>query len=146
MWGWRTAWAAAALSAAIPAHGIEFRSIALPAAVLFDAPSKQSRKVFILSRDYPVEVIITNDDWVRIRDETGTFAWVEAKSLSNRRTVMVKSQTVEARERPVADAPVVFKAEQGVILEYLGVTGGWAHVRHRDGATGYVALGHLWGV
>lgn len=134
------------LFATVPAYGIEFRSIAEPAVVLFDAPSKQSTKLFILSKDYPVEVIITSEGWVRIRDDTGAFGWVEAKSLSARRTVMVKSQAVDARDRPIESAPVVFKAAPGVILEYLGLTGGWAQVRHRDGATGYVLLAQLWGV
>ena len=141
-----TVLAAALAVAAAPAYCIEFRTIAEAAVVLYDAPTRQSSKVFILSKDYPVEVIIVSEGWVRVRDDTGAFAWVEARSLSSRRTVMVKSQVVDARDRPDGAAAVVFRADPGVILDYLGVSGGWAHVRHRDGATGYVALGQLWGV
>ena len=136
--------ALAAWSSAAP--GLEFRSVAEPAVVLHDAPSKDSPKLFVLSRDYPVEVIISVEGWVRVRDDTGAFGWVEAKSLSTRRTVMVRAQSAQARQSPDDNAPVVFKAEQGVVLEFQGLAGGWAQVRHRDGASGYLKLSELWGI
>jgi len=131
---------------AAPAAALEFRSVAEPAVVLYDLPSKTSTRLFVLSRDYPVEVIIATEGWVRVRDDTGAFGWVEAKSLSSRRTVMVKAQSAEIRQAPDDKAPVVFKAEQGLVLEFQGLAGGWAQVRHRDGASGYLKLPQLWGV
>ncbi|HZP93358.1 MAG TPA: SH3 domain-containing protein [Burkholderiales bacterium] len=128
------------------ADAIEFRSVSDAAAVLYDEPSKEGNKLYILSRDYPVEVIITSEGWVRVRDDTGAFGWVEAKSLSTRRTVVVKVPSAEAHESPGDAAPVVFKAQQGVVLEFLGINEGWAKVRHRDGAAGYLKLRDLWGV
>ena len=139
----------AALSAALlpsSALAIEYRSVSEPAVVLYDGPSKDSSKLFVLSRDYPVEIIIAAEGWIRVRDDTGAFGWIEAKSLSNRRTVMVKGQTAEARQAPIETAAVVFKAEPGLILELQGITGGWAQVRHRDGASGYLRLSQLWGI
>ncbi|HWQ40082.1 MAG TPA: SH3 domain-containing protein [Burkholderiales bacterium] len=130
---------------ALPVAAIEFRSVAEPAVILYDAPSKDSARLFVLSRDYPVEVIIGTDGWVRVRDDSGAFGWVEAKSLSNRRTVMVKTPA-EARQAPNDSAPAVFKAEQGLVLELQTIVGGWAQVRHRDGASGYLKLSQLWGV
>jgi SH3-like domain-containing protein len=128
------------------AHALDFRSVAEPAVVLYDAPSKQGTKLFILSRDYPVEVVIATEGWVRVRDETGAFGWVEAKSLSERRTVMVKTETLEVRGAPSETAPVVFKAERGVTLEFVRYAGGWAEVRHREGSTGFVKPAELWGL
>lgn len=129
-----------------PAAGLEFRSVAEPAVILYDSPSKTSTKLYVLSRDYPVEVIIAFEGWVRVRDDTGAFGWVESKSLSNRRTVVVRAQSADAHQAPDEKAPVVFKAEQGLVLEFLGLAGGWAQVRHRDGAGGYLKLSQLWGV
>lgn len=136
----------AAMLACGNAGALDFRSVAEPAVVLYDTPSKQGAKLFILSKDYPVEVVITTDGWVRVRDEAGTFGWLEAKSLTDRRTVMVKVESVDAHESPNESAPVVFKAERGVTLEFLGYSGGWAQVRHRDGATGFVKPADLWGI
>jgi len=148
----RTDWARAACVAIVlaawtlPALALDFRSVADPAVVLYDSPSKDSTKLFVLSRDYPVEVIIAIEGWVRVRDDTGAFGWVESKSLSNRRTVIVRVPSAEARQSADDKAPVAFKAEQGVILEFLGLSGGWAQVRHRDGASGFLRLPQLWGI
>lgn len=136
----------AAFSVPATSWAIEYRSVSEPAAVLHDGPSKDSAKLFVLTRDYPVEIIIVTEGWVRVRDDTGAFGWVEAKSLSNRRTVLVKSQTADARQSPNENSPVVFKAEAGLVLELQAISGGWAQVRHRDGASGYLRLSQLWGV
>jgi SH3-like domain-containing protein len=59
---------------------------------------------------------------------------------------MVKAQSAQARQGPDEKAAVVFKAEQGLVLEFQGLAGGWARVRHRDGASGYLRLSELWGI
>ena len=136
----------AAMLACGSVSALDFRSVSEAAVVLYDAPSKQGGKLFILSKGYPVEVVISTEGWVRVRDETGAFGWVEAKSLSDRRTVMVKVDSIDARSSQDENAAVVFKAERGVTLEFLGYSGGWAQVRHRDGATWFVKPGELWGL
>ncbi|UCH48397.1 MAG: SH3 domain-containing protein [Betaproteobacteria bacterium] len=128
------------------AQAIEFKSVADEIAVLYDAPSKQSTKRLILTRGYPVEVIITSGNWVRVRDDVGTFAWIEVERLGAKRTVMVSEAVAEARDSPGGSAPVVFKAEKGVVLDFLEVSGGWAKVRHRSGIVGFIRLRDLWGV
>ena len=135
-----------ALLAPVVAHAIEFRSVADEITVLYDAPSTQSTKRLILTEGYPVEVIIATGGWVRVRDENGTFAWIESARLGTKRTVMVSEAVTEARESPSESAAVVFKAEKGVVLEFLGVSGGWAKVRHRSGISAFIRLRDLWGV
>jgi SH3-like domain-containing protein len=135
-----------ALSGSAIAYAIEFRSVADEITVLYDAPSVQSGKQLILTRGYPVEVIIATDGWVRVRDQTGTFGWIESARLDAKRTVMVSGAVAEAREAPDDAAAVVFRAEKGVFLEYLDVSGGWAKVRHRSGITAFIRLADLWGV
>lgn len=135
----------AALAAA-PALALDYRSIAEPGAILYDAPSTKAQKMFVLSRDYPVEVIVKVEGWTKVRDDTGEFAWVENKQLSERRTVMVRSAGAEARQSPSDTAAMVFTVDKGVLLEMTGQTAGWAKVRHPDGETGYIKLTQLWGV
>ncbi|MGH8746779.1 MAG: hypothetical protein ACREUK_09840 [Burkholderiales bacterium] len=48
----------AALGFAACAHAAEFRSVSQDAAVLYDAPSKAATPLYIVSRDYPLEVIV----------------------------------------------------------------------------------------
>ncbi|KPK31755.1 MAG: hypothetical protein AMJ66_07935 [Betaproteobacteria bacterium SG8_40] len=130
----------------IVAHAIEFRSVTDEIAVLYEAPSSQSRKQLILTRGYPVEVIIESEGWVRVRDDAGTFGWIEASRLDTKRTVMVSRGVTQARREPNESAAVVFRARQGVLLDFLDVAGGWARVRHRSGIVAYVRLTDLWGV
>ena len=125
----------------------DFRSIAENAAVLYDAPSARAKKLYVIGRNYPVEVIVVVEGWIKIRDASGELAWIEAKGLSERRTVMVKTPLADIRQAADDGAPLVFQAEQSVLLDLVELTGtGWARVTHRDGQSGYVKLGQIWGV
>jgi len=128
------------------AAALEFRSVADAAAILYDAPSTKAQKLFVLSRDYPVEVVVKVEGWTKVRDDTGEFAWIENKQLSERRTVMVKSSSAEARQSASDAAALAFTAEKGVVLEFLQLTVGWVKVRHPDGAIGFIKVSQLWGV
>jgi SH3-like domain-containing protein len=81
-----------------------------------------------------VEIIVVVEGWTKIRDAQGELAWIETKSLGDRRTVMVKARRGDIRQAPDDKAPIVFQAEQNVLLDLNEVTGtGWARVTHRDG-------------
>jgi len=140
--------AAAAVSLLIsrPALAIEFRSIAVAAAVLYDGPSAKARKIFILNRGYPVEVLFTVDGWLKVRDAAGELAWIEETNLSKDHMVMVKVARAEVRKAPDADAPVVLNVEQDVLLEVLDFSDNWVRVKHRDGAVGYIRVTQVWGL
>ncbi len=136
-----------ALTLPAAAWALDFRSIAAPRAVLYDAPSAQAKKLFIVSQFYPIEVIVNLGDWIKVRDIHGGLAWVEAKQLSAKRTVLVSAAQVEAREAADPASRLVFRAEKDVALELLDAgTNGWIKVRHRDGLTGYVQSTQVWGL
>lgn len=128
------------------AVALDFRSVADAAAILYDAPSTKAQKLFVLSRDYPVEVVVKVEGWTKVRDDTGEFAWIENKQLSERRTVLVKSSSAEARQAASDTAALAFTAEKGVVFEFLQLTAGWVKVRHPDGAVGFIKVSQLWGV
>lgn len=127
------------------ALALDFLSVAQPA-ILYDAPSTAAQKLFVLSRDYPVEVIVRIEGWTRVRDQTGSFAWIENRLLSERRMVMVRTDTAEARSSPGDSAPLVFNVEQNVVLEMIERSGAWVRARHADGSVGYIKVSQLWGV
>ena len=143
----REAFAAGVLACAGLAHAAEFRTVNENAAVMYDAPSRASTPVFVASRHYPVEVIVNLDAWVKVRDHTGSFSWVEKKSLSERRMVIVTAPNVDVRSRADDAAPPVFQATQNVALELVEIApGGWVRVRHADGSGGYVKSSLVWGL
>jgi len=124
----------------------DYRSIAEPA-VLYDAPSLRATKLYVVGSQVPVELIASDGTWVKVRDASGELAWIDKKALSEKRTVVVTTPVADIREKAEDQAPVAFRAEQGVLLELLDLSPvGWVHVRHRDGATGYVRLSEVWGI
>lgn len=123
----------------------QFRSVADPA-VLYDAPTVRGKKLYVLSRGYPVDVVVTLDAWVKVRDPSGELAWMEQKSLAEKRTVIVTAPHAQVRQRDDDAAPVVFQPGAGVVLEYAEPAApGWIRVRHRDGESGFVRLSQVWG-
>jgi len=135
------------LALACPATAGEFRSIAENGTPMYDAPSVRAKKLFVASRLYPVEVVINIDSWVKVRDHAGDLAWVEKKTLSDKRTVIVTAAVADVRQAANDQAVLVFQAQQGVALDVAeSPAGGWVRVRHADGQSGYVKINQLWGI
>jgi len=132
--------------AAHAAAASEFRSVQESAAVLYDAPSRAATPLFVVSKHYPLEVVVNLEAWVKVRDHTGALSWVEKKALGEKRMVLVTASSAEARVRPEDGAPLAFSAAQNVALELLEIApNGWLRVRHADGASGYVRASLVWG-
>lgn len=139
--------AAVLLTAAFNAAGADFRSVGNEPAILYDAPSVKARKQYILSRQYPVEIVVVVQGFTKVRDAAGDFAWVESRLLSDKRTVLVRAAGTEVRAAPDEKSALVFQAQKDVVLELVEPPAtGWARVRHGDGRTGYARLKELWGV
>lgn len=135
------------LAFSFAASALEFRSVAVPKVISYDAPSKEASKLFILNNGYPVEVIVNLGDWIKVRDALGGLSWVEAKSLSTKHTAIVLAKT-EIKATEDSASALVATVEKDVVLELVaGATkSGWQKVKHRDGAIGFVQSTALWGV
>lgn len=130
------------------ARAADFRSMAAPA-VMYDAPSRQSSKVFVAPRGMPVEVISTVGVWIKVRDLAGDFAWVERTDLAERRTV-VSATLATVRQQPQDGAAELLQIERGVLLDLADppaaqTTAGWLKVRHREAGVGWVRTADIWG-
>jgi SH3-like domain-containing protein len=131
-------WAGAGLAA-------DFRSVAEVAVVLYDAPSAKSKKLYVVSQGYPFEIVVVVEGWSKVRDAGGDLTWIESKYLADKRTILVKAPLAQVRAAADDNAPVVFQAQQDVLLDLLEVAGGWLRVRHRDGQSGFIRVNQAWG-
>ena len=114
--------------------------------MLYDAPSRAATPLFVVQRHYPLEVIVSLEAWVKVRDHAGALTWIERKALGDKRMLLVTAPLLDARVRPDDGAPLAFSAAQNVVLELLeAAPGGWLRVRHADGATGFVRSALVWG-
>lgn len=136
--------AAALLS--LHAYAGEYRSVGEGGAILYDAPSREATPLYVVTMDYPLELVVQTEHWVKVRDHTGALSWVEKQRLGERHTVVVTASSAEAHLRPEENAPIAFVAAQDVALELVAqAPGGWVHVRHADGADGYLRASLVWG-
>lgn len=125
---------------------MEFLSIADNAVVMYNAPSLRADKLYVASRYLPVEVVVNVEDWVKVRDSGGSLAWVEKKSLSTQRYVIVTVPLADIYQSADINAQRLFQAEENIVMEWLDSDViGWVKVRHRDGQVGYVKVSQVWG-
>jgi SH3-like domain-containing protein len=130
---------------AAAAQGAEFRSVTASAAVLYDAPSAKSKKMFIGPRGMPLEVLSTLPAWIKVRDVTGDVLWVARADLGPVTQVVARRLT-NLRAEPKERAAVGVQVAAGVLLEVLGDDpSGWIKVRHAEGAIGYVKADEIFG-
>ena len=123
----------------------DYRSVAEPAVVLYDAPSAKSKKLYVVGQGYPFEIVVVVEGWSKVRDASGDLTWIESKHLADKRTVLVKAPLAQVRAAAEDNAAVVFQAQQDVLLELVEVAGGWLRVRHRDGQAGFIRITQVWG-
>jgi SH3-like domain-containing protein len=131
------------------AQALEFKSVGADPVVAYDAPGMKGRKVFAVPRGMPVETILTYGDWTKVRDSAGDLFWLESKSLTGKRTLVVKAANAKVHAAADDGSPLVFSADKGVLLDMAEPAGatsaGWIKVKHRDGQVGYVKSGEVWG-
>jgi hypothetical protein len=129
------------------ALGADYQSVGNDPAILYDAPTLRGTKTAIAPRGMPVEIIVMQGDWVRIRDSAGGLAWIEKKSLVPKRTLVATDPApVDVHASPDDASPIVFRVQPGVLLDVASpAVAGWVGVRHRDGQSGFVHVGSVWG-
>jgi len=128
------------------ALALDYRSVGAESAILYDSPSLHGKRLFVVDKYYPVEIIVNLDQWAKVRDITGSLAWIEKKNLSSVHMVLVTAALADVRQSADLKAPLVFQAERDVALELVEYgAAGWLKVRHRDGQVGFVQASQVWG-
>jgi len=153
--GWlRRIVVAALLWPAVCAATAEFRATSDSATILYDAPSSRAKPLFVYGRDVPLETLVSVEGWTKVRDAGGSIGWIANRALTDKRMLVVRAPVVDVHASPEDTAPVVFRAEQNVLLELAEpaasptstATPGWVKVRHRDGQSGFVRVAQLFGL
>ena len=125
----------------------QFLSIVNPASIFYDAPSHSAEKLFVASRNLPVEMLTRLAEWTKVRDSRGRIAWIESRNLGTKRFVIVNAAVANIHLSANTTSDIVFQAQQDVILEWLEtVSDQWVKVRHSDGDTGFINTAQIWGL
>ncbi|MBP8170218.1 MAG: hypothetical protein KAX99_11205 [Azonexus sp.] len=135
------------VSAASAALAVDYRSVSVPAAILYDSPSQQGKKLYLIKAQTPVEVVVRLEGWFKVRDAEGSLAWIESRSLAERRMLVVTAPRGEIRQSDKPEAPLVAELDKWVAVEFVeAASPGWAKVRHKDGEAGYIRSTQVWGL
>lgn len=128
------------------ARAAEFREVTSAAGVLYDGPSEHARKLFLVPRGTPLELVSSVAGWVKVRDLAGDVLWIERGELGAARHV-IASTLVAVRRAPQRNAELLLQVERGVLLEVVDdeAPAGWLHVRYPGTAAGYAEAIEVWG-
>lgn len=96
-------------------------------------------------RGMPLRVTAEFGNWRRVEDSDGQGGWIHFGLLSGVRTVLVQQDDTALRARPEPGAPVLAKAEAGVVARLGECLPAWCRIA-ADGARGWAEKAALWGV
>lgn len=127
-------------------QALDYVSVGDSTAILYDANSTKAKKLFVISRYSPLEKVVNLERWIKVRDSSGTMAWIERRSVSDKHYVVVTSAWATVWKEPEPKAPALYQVGRNVAMESLGVNGGgWIKVRNQEGAIGYMKSVDVWG-
>ncbi len=138
------------LSSLLPVQVLaaSFQSVGVPKAILYDGPSIEAKKQFVVREFYPLEVIVSPaGGWAKVRDSEGGLFSIQSSKLSTLRTLSVSMDNVQLHDAPSARAKVLARVEKHVILllNAPDPINGWLSVRTVGGKAGFVPLQTVWG-
>lgn len=124
----------------------EFLSISRNSTIMYDAPSLKAEKLFTVNLFFPVQVLVKVEGWSKVKDSSGTIAWIENKFLSQKRFVIVTAPLANINQAADIHSPILFQVQKDVVIEWLdsGISG-WVHIRLQNGQTGYIRSNQVWG-
>ena len=125
-------------------------SLAAGEVMMRTGPGRNFPAVWLYKRrNLPVKVVKLyrqkTSEWRRIQDPDGSEGWVQANLLSDRRTALVVGDTRPMRARPEPSAPILWRAEPGVVGSLSKCSNGWCSL-DVNGRAGFVEAAHVYGV
>ncbi len=133
-----------------PAAGTTMVSVAGEKVNLRKGPSTQYPVIWELGKGFPLRVIGSQGNWIKVSDFESDVGWIYKNLVSRKPHLIVKTNRnsnarINIRSGPGTRYEVVGKAQYGVVFETLKRGKGWVQVRHESGLTGWVKRSLLWG-
>jgi SH3-like domain-containing protein len=85
------------------------------------------------------------EHWRKVLDADGAEGWLHKTLLSDRRTAVVTDEIVNFHLAGNTKAPIVFRAEAGVIGALETCVGNWCKMKIRD-RVGWIERRRIYGV
>ena len=127
----------------------DFMSVKADQAFLHEAPSDSTKKVYIVTKGYPLEVIVSLKEWKKVKDHEGLINWIKTSDLSSKKTVLNLKNNNSIYLKPNSSSPLLANVNENVTLELLDTKkiDDWIKVYSKVGdIEGYIKVTNLWGI
>jgi SH3-like domain-containing protein len=129
---------------ASPALAAEYVTVNKDGANIRSGPDAKKDLLWEVYKDFPLQVVKRQKEWVQVKDFEGDTGWIFANLLSKTKRVIVKANSVNLRNEPKKDAAMVATVKYGVVFTPLEKKGDWLKVKHEDGTTGWISKTLVW--
>jgi SH3-like domain-containing protein len=116
----------------------EFASIIKDGVNIRSGPSTKHEVLWEVFREFPVEILQRQGDWVQVKDFEDDTGWVYSSLLANTKTMIVKVETANMRSGPSTDDKIIATVKKGVVFTPLEQQGSWIKVRYKNDITGWI--------
>lgn len=108
-------------------------------------PGTNYQVVMELFSGYPLKVIATQGDWLKISDFESDTGWVHSSLVENGNSVIINgNKSVNMRAEPTTNAPIIATVDRGVVLTRLESKGKWLKLKHSSGLIGWIYKPLVW--
>lgn len=120
-------------------------SVAARQANVRNGPGGEYEVVWTAAIYYPVEIVDSDGNWLKISDYENDEGWIHKSVVSGAPTVVVTSQKANVREGPGMEYESVWELDQAYSLKLLKVERGWLKVSDGNEVSGWIHNSVVWG-
>ena len=109
-------------------------------------PGKNYPVIWELGKGYPLKVLETKGNWMKVVDYENDTGWIFKSLVSSTPHLIVKKKIVNIRSGPGKNYKIIRKAQNGVVFQTLKRQEGWVKIKHEEeNVVGWVKRSLLWG-
>jgi SH3-like domain-containing protein len=116
----------------------EFACVMKDGVNIRSGPSTQNEVLWEVFKDFPVEILQRQGDWVEVRDFENDKGWIYSSLLANKVTMIVKVETANMRSGPSTDDKIIATVKKGVVFTPLEQQGNWIKVQYKKDIIGWM--------
>lgn len=131
----------------LPVHAVagNMLSVAPLMANVRSGPGGDYEVVWEAARYYPVEVVDSSGNWLKISDYENDEGWIYRSLVSGVPTVVVTSEKANVREGPGMEYESLWVLDKEYSLKLLKVEGEWLNVSDGGEVEGWIHKSVTWG-
>ena len=127
----------------------EYLSVGVDQSFLHEAPSDSTKKTFIVTKGYPLEVLVSLKEWKKVKDHQGAINWIPSNHLSSKKMVLNFKDNNPIYLEPNESSPTLAFAAENVVLEIVDNKriDNWIKVYSKlTEVEGFISIENLWGI